>query len=204
MTEEDARERVRAIAGTKAYAAIERYVDLLATESVRQNMVALSTLPSVWERHILDSAQLAAFARDSDDHWIDVGSGGGLPGVVLACLGRWRMTMVEPRRGRVRFLEDCVDTLGLARTSVIRANAQAAEAPIADIVSARAVGSIDNLLRMTGKFSSPTTRFVLPRGVGAQDDLADAQRNWRGLFHVEHSVTQKGAGIVIVEEVKPR
>jgi 16S rRNA (guanine527-N7)-methyltransferase len=77
---------------------LEAYVERLKAESARQNLVSASTLERLWERHILDSAQLVRFEPRPRASWLDVGSGAGLPGIVIACLVDGPVTLVEPRR----------------------------------------------------------------------------------------------------------
>jgi 16S rRNA (guanine527-N7)-methyltransferase len=79
---------------------LERYADLLRSESAKQNLVSASTLDRLWDRHILDSAQLVKFAPRPDLSWVDIGSGAGLPGIVIAALVTGPVTLVEPRRLR--------------------------------------------------------------------------------------------------------
>src|SRR5258708_20409510 len=77
---------------------IEAYVALLRAEREHQNLVSASTLDNLWERHILDSAQLVRFEPRSGASWIDIGSGAGLPGIVIACLVDGPVTLAPPRR----------------------------------------------------------------------------------------------------------
>jgi 16S rRNA (guanine527-N7)-methyltransferase len=79
---------------------LEAYVSLLREENLRQNLVSAATLDSVWERHILDSAQLVRFEPRPGAAWVDLGSGAGLPGIVIACLVEGPVALVEPRRLR--------------------------------------------------------------------------------------------------------
>src|SRR5687767_5148678 len=91
----------------------ERFVALLRDGSTKQNLIAASTLDDLWERHIVDSAQLVRFEPKPAASWIDIGSGPGLPGVVVALLTDGPVTLVEPRRLRVEFLNRVVGELDL-------------------------------------------------------------------------------------------
>lgn len=202
MTEEEARAQVAEVAG-EAMPTIERYAALLIEENARQNLIARSTETTIWARHLLDSLQLASFARDGDASWVDVGSGPGLPGLVLAALGRWRMTLVEPRRGRVEFLNQMVTHLSLKNVVVIGSAIKDVRERH-DLVSARAVASADQLFGWTRGCADEATRFILPKGRSAQGDVDLAAQRWHGSFHVEHSITDAEAGIVIADRVRPR
>ena len=90
---------------------LEAYAGLLREESQRQNLVSASTLDSLWERHILDSAQLVRFEPHRGATWVDIGSGAGLPGIVIACLVEGPVTLIEPRRLRADFLHRACESL---------------------------------------------------------------------------------------------
>ena len=76
---------------------LERYADLLREEAAKQNLVSAASLDALWERHIFDSAQLVKFAPDMASSWVDIGSGAGVPGIVIATLVEGPVTLVEPR-----------------------------------------------------------------------------------------------------------
>lgn len=182
---------------------LDRYVALLIAENSQQNLIARSTEVIVWRRHILDSLQLGQFARASDRTWLDVGSGPGLPGLVLAGLGWWAVTLVEPRRRRAEFLRQVVDYLGMVNVAICEVDVRRVS-DRHDLVSARAVASVDRMFELTRGCSDEETRFLLPKGRSAREDVDLAQRKWHGLFHVEQSITDPDAGIVIADRVRPR
>ncbi|MGQ7334306.1 16S rRNA (guanine(527)-N(7))-methyltransferase RsmG, partial [Streptococcus suis] len=99
---------------------------------------------SIWVRHALDSAQLIDMAGKDDGRWLDIGTGGGFPGIVVAILFDGMVTMVEPRKRRVAFLQDCIARLDLARAQVMPAKVEQFEGQF-DIISARAVASVEKL-----------------------------------------------------------
>jgi len=185
---------------------IERYVELLRRESVRQNLISASTMKTVWDRHILDSAQLVQFEPKAGSAWVDIGSGAGLPGLVVACLVDGPITLVEPRRLRAEFLQNVIVALDLsARVSVQQVNAQRAQGKY-DVISARAVASLSKLFEISQHLSTGNTVWALPKGRGALEELAEAQQAWQGVFHVERSVTDSESYIVVGTGVgvKPR
>ena len=106
-------------------ALLEQYVALLLKENARQNLIARSTTHEIWQRHIADSAQLVRFAPRPDSSWLDIGSGAGLPGMVIAILAQGPVTLVEPRKLRADFLTCAAKTLGLdGRVKVHAAKAE--------------------------------------------------------------------------------
>jgi 16S rRNA (guanine527-N7)-methyltransferase len=133
--------------------------------------------------------------------WIDIGSGAGLPGIVIAILTGGPVTLVEPRRLRVDFLNIVIDALDLsARVRVVHGKADKATGQY-DVITARAVASIDRLLAMTLHLSHRGTVWLLPKGRSGKSDLADATRTWQGAFRSEKSLTDPDAIIVIATGV---
>jgi 16S rRNA (guanine527-N7)-methyltransferase len=201
MTEAEARDWVVARYGQSPATRIATFLDMVAAENARQNLVAPSTIPNLWVRHALDSAQLAPLGPTG--LWIDVGTGGGFPGVVIAMLRDDPVLLVEPRRKRAAFLEVCVEALRLTHVRVSPTKVDVITEP-ADVISARAVAPVENLLQMASGCAKETTRWLLPRGRSATADLADLRRSWRGMFHVEHSLTDPGSSILVLDGVSRR
>src|SRR4029079_3707418 len=125
---------------------VERVGDLWGAESERENLVSASSLDSLWERHLIDSAQLVRFEPKRGAAWVDIGPGAGLPGVVVAALVEGPVLLVEPRRLRAEFLTRAVSELGLDdRVSVAACKAESARGSF-DVITARAVAAVDKLL----------------------------------------------------------
>ena len=181
---------------------IEAYVQFLASESERQNLVSASTLHHVWDRHILDSAQLVPFEPRANASWLDIGSGAGLPGIVIACLVNGRVTLVEPRRLRAEFLQRAVEALGLSAT-VVASKIEKVSGKF-DVITARAVASLPRLLEISHHLSTRNTVWALPKGRSAQSELAEAQRAWQGVFHVKQSVTDADSYIIVGTGVRAK
>lgn len=205
MTEDDAREWCRQQFGGDVTRRLADYVALLKDEGERQNLISPSTKPAIWSRHIVDSAQLLALAPSQQGHWVDIGSGAGLPGLVIAMASGWRVVLIEPRKLRAEFLVRAVDALGMTtQVCVLQANANRAGAPLAAVVSARAVATAGKLLNEARGFSDLSTTFLLPKGATAQAELENVQQTWHGMFHVEQSITDPDAGIIVATQVRPR
>jgi 16S rRNA (guanine527-N7)-methyltransferase len=157
-------------------------------------------MDAIWERHVLDSAQLVRFEPEPGASWIDIGSGAGLPGIVIACIVDGPVTLVEPRRLRANFLERAVSELGVAAT-VTQAKAERFNGSF-DVITGRAVASLSGFLNMCDHLSTKKTVWILPRGRSAQSELAEAQRTWQGSFRVEPSVTDEDSKIVVATKVR--
>ena len=181
---------------------LEAYAALLRKESKRQNLVSAATLNSLWGRHILDSAQLVRFEPHPGARWADVGSGAGLPGIVIACLVEGPVTLIEPRRLRAEFLHKTCESLQL-NASVFASKAERAQGKF-DVITARAVANLAQLLKISAHLSTRKTHWVLPKGRSAQAELAEVRRAWQGVFHVEQSVTDADSRIVVATGVRAR
>jgi 16S rRNA (guanine527-N7)-methyltransferase len=181
---------------------LELYEILLRDEAALQNLVSRGTLDQLRSRHLLDSAQLLRFEPRRGASWVDIGSGAGLPGIVLAILAQGPITLVEPRRLRAEFLHKAVHALGLSAT-VLCMKAERAEGKF-DVITARAVAPLAQLLKISHHLSTRNSVWVLPKGRNAESEVAEARRAWQGVFHVERSITDADSGIVVAKEVKAR
>ena len=181
---------------------LQAYVGLLGAESERQNLISASTRGDLWERHILDSAQLVRFEPHPGASWADVGSGAGLPGLVIACLVEGPVTLIEPRRLRAEFLHSVCESLAL-RATVVCAKVEQVEDRF-DVIAARAVAPLDKLLRISQHLSTGKTVWARPKGRTAQSELAEARRSWQGAFHVERSVTNADSFVVVGTGVRAK
>lgn len=186
----------------ETFGQLERYVALLLTASESQNLIAASTVVDVWSRHIMDSAQLVPLAP-SGGSWLDIGSGAGLPGLVIAILTGEPMVLLEPRRLRVDFLEEVKANLNLDKLTVVQGKTTALRMRFGKI-TARAVAPAPDLFAMAYHLSHRETVWLLPKGRSAQKELEDARASWQGAFRLEASRTDAGASILMASGVQPR
>ncbi|AXJ95275.1 MULTISPECIES: 16S rRNA (guanine(527)-N(7))-methyltransferase RsmG [unclassified Sphingomonas] len=198
MTEDDARSWIATRFGEAKTACVAAFLDMVRIENGEQNLIAPSTVESIWVRHALDSAQLIDMAGKDDGRWLDIGTGGGFPGIVVAILFDGMVTMVEPRKRRVAFLQDCIARLDLARAQVMPAKVEQFEGQF-DIISARAVASVEKLLQAAARCATARTCWVLPRGRIEPEQLESLRRNRQWMFHVKQSLTDAGSSILVGE-----
>ncbi|MBU6266984.1 MAG: 16S rRNA (guanine(527)-N(7))-methyltransferase RsmG [Sphingomonadales bacterium] len=177
---------------------IDTLIALLIEENGRQNLVSAASLAQVWQRHIVDSAQLLAHVpRETSGPWLDLGTGAGFPGLVIAALRPdLEVVMVESRARRIEWLERARLALGLDRARIEGARLELIPAFPAAVISARAFAPFDKLLDLSARFSTSTTIWVLPKGRSARDELASL-RGWQHRFHVEQSLTDHDAGVIV-------
>lgn len=196
MSEEEAKAWVEERFGSAAVDALARFACLLVQENEQQNVIAPSTVGQIWSRHLVDSAQLALWGGSSG-LWLDIGTGGGLPGLVLALVLDRPFLLVEPRRRRAGFLAHCVETFGLAsRVEVIQRRVETVQVE-AHTISARAVAGLGVLFSAAGQCAGPATIWVLPRGQSGADELQALPMRQARHFHVEHSLTNSAATILV-------
>lgn len=181
---------------------LDAFSTLLRCENERQNLVSASTIDHLWERHVLDSAQLVRFQPNPGASWVDIGSGAGLPGIVVACLVTGPVTLVEPRRLRADFLQQTVESLGLGAV-VKHAKSEAVFGQF-DVITGRAVASLDRFLGISHHLSHAGTIWVLPKGRNAKSELAEARRNWQCEACEAASITDPESTILVLSGVQER
>lgn len=199
-SEEEARAWVAALpeADAAAMARLDRLIALLVEENGRQNLVSAASLAEVWRRHIADSAQLLPHVpRETGSPWLDLGTGAGFPGLVIATLRpECEVLMVESRSRRITWLRQVCTELGLGRAQVLGARLEQVESRPVRVISARAFAPLDRLLDLSARFSTSDTLWLLPKGRSAQHEL-ETLRGWNHAFHVEQSLTDAEAGLIV-------
>ena len=204
MTETEARDWVEAKFGAQAIEQLEIFADMVRAEASHQNLISASTLPHIWARHIVDSAQLVILAGKKDGVWMDIGTGAGFPGIVTGILTGRPTLLVEPRKRRVEFLASVVAALDAGKTISIAQSKVEAVSIKADIITARAVAQIGSVLGSAAHCATRDTILILPKGRNAAEEVASARTTWHGTFHVEHSLTDPASFIVIANGIARR
>lgn len=174
-------EQFQALTGV-SHETLERfaaYADLLTKWQARINLVGNSTLPDVWRRHFLDSAQVFSALPAQANSILDLGSGAGFPGLVLAVMGAPMVHLAESDQRKCAFLREAARVIGVSERVRVHAKRIEAIEPFAvDVVSARALAPITQLLDFAEPFLTPTTHCLFLKGQSADAELADAQKTW--------------------------
>ena len=180
--------------------ALKTFVAFLKREASGQNLISASTLDHIWSRHIVDSAQLLQFLdhAPADTRWLDLGSGAGFPGLIIALLTDYNVTLVESRARRIDYLQRAVEMLDLThRVHVAGVALERLETAPYSVISARAFAPLPKLFDLAERFATNKTLWLLPKGRNADHEWQDAQGVWDGNFQVMKSITDQDAGILV-------
>lgn len=190
---------------------LSTYVDLLRSWQQRINLIADSTLGDIWRRHILDSAQLLPLAPLSARKWIDLGSGAGLPGVVLAILlaerGGGSVTLIEANQKKSAFLTEAIRVTGAPATVLNKRIEAALSGPnriACDVVTARALASLTDLLRLASPLLMAGAEGLFLKGRDVDAELTEAAKSWNMDMGLLPSQTDPNGRIVRVRALASR
>jgi 16S rRNA (guanine527-N7)-methyltransferase len=199
--EDQARAFCAGLADSAAMARLERLAAMVVEENRRQNLMSKPSEGAIWLRHLADSAQLLSYVpalSAKTSPWLDLGTGAGFPGLVVAAMRPdCDVVLVESRKKRVDWLVRAAAELGLERCRVEGRRLEHVETFPVAIISARAFAPLVKLLSLSARFSTRDTRWLLPKGRSAVQEVASLPAATAGMFHVEHSITDAEAGLVI-------
>ena len=184
--------------GAEGLERLERFIELLRQENECQNLVSSASLEFVWQRHIADGVQLLDHVPRETSPWIDLGSGAGLPGLVLA-LARpdMKISLVESRKKRIEWLEHIKSQFRLVNCKIFGSRLENVESFENAVITARAFAPLGKLLDLSARFSTRSTVWLLPKGRSGAQELSEQSAKVRTMFHVEQSVTDADAGILV-------
>ena len=186
-------------------AALQQYEELVRRWTTAINLVSKATLPDLWDRHIVDSAQIFALCPFSATSWADLGSGGGFPGVVIAILAKQlkpdlRVTLVESDLRKATFLRQAAQTLALPVT--VRSSRIEVLDPLnAEVISARALAPLADLLAYADRHLAAGGVAVFPKGARYAEELAEAQKTWAFDVDAQQSLSDADAAILVIRNI---
>ena len=185
-------------------ARLKAYADILVDWNARHNLVAKSTLPDLWSRHFWDSAQLAPLIPSSARSLADLGSGAGFPGLVLAALRpELSVTLHEATTKKCAFLQLAAERMGIP-VAVQNARLEDLSPGRFDVVTARALAPLPQLLGYAQKFVGPNSVCLFLKGQNVGAELTEAHKYWNIKASQVPSQTDLSAAIVVVRELGPR
>lgn len=184
---------------------LKTYETLLKKWNPAINLVAKSTLADAWDRHIEDSAQIYRLAERNAGHWVDLGSGGGFPGMVIAILGMdnenpFKTTLVESDSRKCTFLRTVAREIGV-KANVLSERIEDVDPLGADILSARALSDLSTLLSFADRHMASTGQALFMKGATWQKELNTAQTAWHFDHEVVKSKTENGPAILRISGV---
>jgi 16S rRNA (guanine527-N7)-methyltransferase len=183
--------------------ALRDYATLLQRWNRSINLVSARDMPALWTRHIADSLQLASLWRRRPEHAIDLGSGGGFPGLVLAIEYGIRFTLIEQDLAKAAFLREAARVTE-APVTVIAAKIEDAAPPPAPLVTARGLAPLSRLLDYAERLLCPDGECLFLKSRGVEAEIADAARNWAMQVERMPSATDSNGVILRVSRVTPR
>ena len=184
---------------------LHRLTELLAKWNPAINLVAKSTVDQAWDRHILDSAQLFTLASPLASSWVDMGSGGGFPGLVVACLAadlrpHMTVTLIESDQRKATFLRQAAHDLGLS-IRILPQRIETCEPQNADVLSARALAALPILLGFARRHLSPDGNALFPKGASWREEVEQARKDWQFTLTSHTSATDPQGAILAVKAV---
>jgi 16S rRNA (guanine527-N7)-methyltransferase len=188
---------------------LRTYAELLAQWQKTINLVAPGTLPDIWSRHFADSAQLLALAPPDAKRWLDLGSGAGFPGLVVALMlaerPEARVALIESDTRKAAFLAEVARRTGapvdIFPRRIENSATQAKLAPV-DVITARALAPLPRLLELAQPYFSTATVGLFPKGREAAAEVEAARAAWNFTSALEPSSTDKDSRIVVVRALK--
>lgn len=184
---------------------LEIYAELLRKWNTKINLVSKNTIEDLWTRHFLDSAQIFALAPHPVQHWVDLGSGGGFPGLVIAIMGAdqaspQNTTLVESDSRKCAFLRTVIRETG-ANANVLNERIESIPTLSADFLSARALGKLELLLSYADRHLAKSGIALFPKGANWEKELAEAQSKWNFDYRLAKSKTECGPVILKITGV---
>lgn len=176
---------------------------LLRRWNTRINLVADAPEEEQWQRHILDSLQLVPLLPASPEPLVDLGSGAGFPGLVLAIATGCETHLIEADRRKAAFLIEASRHLGVARVTVLSTRIERAAPPPARVVTARALAPLSGLLPHAHRLLAPGGIAVFPKGRTAEEELTAAAADWTMRIERFPSRTDPTATILRLSEIRP-
>jgi 16S rRNA (guanine527-N7)-methyltransferase len=189
----------------ETFAALKQLEGLVRRWTPVVNLVSKSTLADLWNRHIVDSAQLFAFCPQDARSWLDIGSGGGFPGLVVAILARegrpaMMVSLAESDQRKAAFLRQAVQALNL-RVDVKATRVESLPPQSADVLSARALAPLGDLLAFAEKHLARDGVGLFPKGARFAEEMADARKQWSFDVKPRPSISEPQAAILEIRKV---
>lgn len=200
MNEEDAKAWLEHRVSRETFERLEVYHDLLQKWQRTVNLVAPATLEEAWGRHFVDSAQMFELASDKATQWLDLGSGGGFPGLVIAAMGdeaggSFRVTLVESDIRKCGFLREVARKMGVT-VNILSRRISDIPKQTPDVISARALSDLAALINHAKPHLAPNTQLLFSKGHAWREEVETLPLHWQSVCEPMQSVTHPDAVIL--------
>lgn len=182
---------------------LDRYAELLREWNQKFNLVADSTLPHVWIRHFLDSAQLMQFIPEHAKTLADLGSGAGFPGIVLSIMGVPEVHLIESIGKKAGFLRAVIEELKL-NAIIHQERIENIRNLKADIVTARALKALPELLKLSKSLMKKDSLCLFLKGKSIDSELTESERSWKFNVEKHQSISDHSGCVLILRDLQPK
>jgi 16S rRNA (guanine527-N7)-methyltransferase len=185
---------------------LEQFINLLLKWNKSINLVSKNhgTPEDIWNRHILDSAQLAQYIPANTKTITDFGSGGGFPGIVLAILSDWTLHLIESDGRKCAFLTEAKTALGLNNVIIHNDRIESLKVWESDVITARALAPLDKLLELTHNFYQKTQLCIFLKGQNVVEEISNASTSWDITYEIYPSKSNIEGRILRISNIKQR
>ena len=181
--------------------ALNQFISELNKSNSSRNLVGKSTLLNPWDRHICDSLQIMSFIKNKNSSILDMGTGAGLPGIVLSILGYKKITMIDSRKKKTEFVKQIIEKLGL-KAKIINSRLEDMQLPPFQYITSRALASLDKLLNYSLFFSNDKTRLIFLKGKNVNIEILEAKKKFFFDYKIYESKSYGGGFVVKIKDFK--
>ena len=181
--------------------ALNQFISELNKINSFTNLVGKSTLLNPWDRHICDSLQIMSLIKNKNSSILDMGTGAGLPGIVLSILGYKKITMIDWRKKKTEFVKQIIEKLGL-KAKIINSRLEDMQLPPFQYITSRALASLDKLLNYSLFFSNDNTRLIFLKGKNVNIEILEAKKKFFFDYKIYKSKSYGGGFVVKIKDFK--
>ena len=185
---------------------LEKFQNMVLEWNKQLNLISKASEQNIWERHILDSLQLCQFIDNTDKTLYDFGSGAGFPGVVLAIVSKQlfpklKVNLIESISKKTKFLDEVNKKLDL-EMNVINDRVEKLKLPCADIITSRAMASLEKLLNYAKPLCNDKTKLIFPKGEKWEEEIKMAKNKWNFDYKCTQSLTNSNGCILQINKIR--
>ncbi len=180
---------------------LESFLSDLKQTNRHINLIGSSTLINAWDRHICDSLQLSLIIKNKESQILDMGTGPGFPGLVLAMIGYKNITLIDSKKKKVDFLNKMIKKFNL-KTKTINARIENTRTKTSEFIISRALAPLEKLLNYSLFFSNKNTTLVFLKGRNVMDEIVEAKKSFIFSFKTIDSLSEGGGKIVKIKNFK--